>query len=206
MLAERPTLTFQGSPSPQQGSQSQLLLRLQGWYWQQEGIAYGVGLAWLELGLWARVRGRKSHGITWIRYSEGLLRYALQASCCCTALCVARAYREESPEMAPQVQTRDPQPLRWESLVSLLLHGLVLLVVAWWGSRPLPEPETPIPVTLLIENAEPELPEPDLHSDPPEELSKDSVPPTRTENPPEDLPEERPAPAPPPTTTTAGGT
>jgi protein TonB len=192
MLAERPTLTDKGSPSPQKGSQSQLLLRLQGWYWQQEGMAYGVGLAWLELGLWARGRGQGSEGIFWIGYGEGLLRYALLASCCCTALCVARTYLEEPPEIAPQVRAREPQPLRWESWVSLLVHLLVLLGLAWWGSRPLSDAELRIPVTLLLEDPEPELLEPDSESSPDSE-SIESVPPEPTAEPPGPAPESPPA-------------
>ncbi|MCF2970363.1 energy transducer TonB [Synechococcus sp. Nb3U1] len=213
MLAERSTLPSKGSHSPRKGSQGSLLLHLQGWYWQQEGIAYGVGLVWLELGLWAQERGQGSSrgsngilGIRWIQYSEGILSYALRASCCCTALCVARIYLEEdlADPPAPRVQTRDPQPLRWESWVSLLLHVLVLLGVAWWGSRPLPERETPIPITLLLEEPaeEPALSEADLEAaseaPSPEQIPKASVPLTPTEPLPEDLPAPPPEPDLPP--------
>ena len=170
MLAEPPTPTTRGSASAAKGSHPRLLWHLQIGYWQQAGMAYGVGLAWLELGLWAVARGQRSEGLRWSGWGEKLLRAALLAGYCSLALSVAWASLEDLPELPGQ--SRDPRPLRWEALLSLLLHLLGLLGWVWWGSRPLSEPEVRIPVTLWLEDPLPQQLEADSEpasTDPAEE-------------------------------------
>ncbi|MFT0787920.1 energy transducer TonB [Synechococcus sp. H55.10] len=205
MLAKPPTPTDRGSASLQRGSYPRLLWRLQMGYWQQAGMAYGVGLAWLELGLWGVARGQSSEGLRWIGWGEKLLRAALLAGYCSLALSVACTSLEDLPELPGQ--SRELRPLRWETLLSLLLHLLGLL---GWGSRPLREPEVRIPVTLWLEDpppapleaaAESALPDP---AEEPTQLASES-PPAAAPLPPDPAPQQIQAsslttlPTPPPT-------
>ncbi len=191
MLAEPPTPTTRGSASAAKGSHPRLLWRLQMGYWQQAGMAYGVGLAWLELGLWVVVRGQSSEGLRWVSWGGKLLRAALLAGYCSLALSVACTSLEDPPKLAGQ--SRDPRPLRWETLLSLLLHLLGLLGWVCWGSRPLIEPEVRIPVTLWLEDPPPAQLEADTDSALPEPAEEPSDP--APESPPADNPPP-PAPAP----------
>ena len=191
MLAEPPTHTNRGSASSGRGSHPRLLWRLQMGYWQQAGMAYGVGLAWLELGLWAMGRRQRSGGLRWIGWGEKLLREALLAGYCSLALSVACASLEDLPELPGQ--SREPRPLRWETLLSLLLHLLGLLGGVGWGFRPLLEPEVRIPVTLWLEDPLP----PQLAAEADSALPKPAGEPSdpAPESPPADNPPP-PAPAP----------
>jgi len=182
MLAEPPARTDKGSA---RGSHPRLLWCLQLGYWQQAGMAYGVGLAWLELGLWVVARGQRSEGLRWVSWGEKLLKAALLASYCSPALSVACAWLEDFPEL-PQKKSRELPPLHWETLLSLLLHLLGLLGWVWWGSRSLLEPEVRIPITLLIEEPLPELLEVDSGSASPEPVGEPNQP--ASESPPADDP------------------
>jgi len=161
MLAEPPARTL-SLPLPRK-SCPQLLWRLQGWYWQQAGMAWEAGLAWLALWLWA---GARESG--WLECAEELLQQALLASYGWAALWTACQEGEDPAGTVLHRRAGDPRPLRWEGLISLLLHLMALLGLAWWGSRLQPEAELRIPVMLLLEDPQPELLEPDTESPPPE--------------------------------------
>ncbi|MFS8776201.1 energy transducer TonB [Synechococcus sp. W65.1] len=181
MLAEPPARTPKGSLSLLRKSCPQLLWRLQGWYWQQAGMAWEAGLAWLALWLWA---GARESG--WLECAEELLQEAWVAGYSWAALWTACQEGEEPPGTVLHLRARDPRPLRWEGLISLLLHLMALLGLAWWGSRPLSDAELRIPVTLLLEDPEPQLLEPDSES-------IESLPPEPTAEPPGPAPESPPA-------------
>ncbi|MFQ3584082.1 MAG: energy transducer TonB [Cyanobacteriota bacterium] len=195
MLAERPILTH---PSLEVRPQRDwgVVLHLQSYYWLQEGVAYGVGLAFVELGFWAMPTELGGRCLAW---GEALLNDALQASCCCTALAVARSHWTEDPasgwvwtpshwrHQRPDLS----QPPTWGTLGSALLHGLVVLLWIWQGSRPVPELEQRIPIMLL------ELPpEPELAADPVAEPVQESEPEPAAPLPP--APVAEPDPLPPP--------
>lgn len=172
MLAERPTLTYPSS-STRSRQDWGVVLRLQGYYWLREGVAYGVGLAFVELGFWAMPTELGYRCLAW---GEAFLEDALQASCCCTTLAVARSPWTEEPTGIQRLGLPQPPTLRWGTLGSLLLHSLVLLLWIWQGSRPLLEPERQIPITLLELPPEPELAaEPVQDADPQPEIRGESV-------------------------------
>ncbi|MFS8820351.1 energy transducer TonB, partial [Synechococcus sp. W60.1] len=181
MLAEPPARTPKGSLSLLRKSCPQLLWRLQGWYWQQAGMAWEAGLAWLALWLWA---GARESG--WLECAEELLQEAWVAGYSWAALWTACQEGEDPPGTVLHLRARDPRPLRREGLISLLLHLMALLGLAWWGSRPLSDAELRIPVTLLLEDPEPQLLEPDSES-------IESLPPEPTAEPPGPAPESPPA-------------
>jgi hypothetical protein len=94
-------------------------------------MAWEAGLAWLALWLWA---GARESG--WLECAEELLQEAWVAGYSWAALWTACQEGEDPPGTVLHLRARDPRPLRREGLISLLLHLMALLGLAWWGSRP----------------------------------------------------------------------